>query len=537
MSLWPEYGYWQRRMGVKGEQLTAALQPDEDMVVVLRPDLPGDIDLVGKAVKNCWIVYYQPVYNAWSEERDTAEPQLHVFPLSMWTAYEQWYTRDPAGKKDWNDLDKDEEKKGIPEIPHPRSAEVHVFINGAKVDLDGICGSCHFRLERTLGLCRPLHPACKGEMPQPLRIADLLTPEVFGRMDLDAMPQDLFRKPHQLCDKPAMHPVGFSELTSDAMRLGRYAVQRAEQAIVASATRTTQKYICKGCLQECKPDRTCHRFGGCKEGPRYEEDMYYAAELARPFMAHVAMLSGKRLDARPLVEMWTRDRIDKHTVICALEDQAEVLTAYYDPTAPGDPLDSTIAGLHTRKKKPEEIRDGVGMLKQLKRGTEMRLISYEQLCGALKVEPIRTWEEFNNRYEPLQPFVRATLHHLYSWELYRWNDASNVRLRDVGLYGNEVMLYYMEWDGNTRTEVISNWIDLYKRLSYDTHTFDNERKQENASIRRLIIDEKIKLSALNIRKLFAEGLTEQQIALYGRGVKRDTKRQRGGGALGETPEV
>jgi len=428
---------------------------------------------------------------------------------------------------------------------------VEAWVNGIRYPFAQACKQCHRVIDKTLGMCRPMHISCGGMRSFPFsalfkpefkpdpEIIERIADEPCGAeerqrihqaraderrrayeaaeeymesarrwydehgMRIDSLDRHLpdklykYRPATEICVRDPFEQVSLSGLTDDEASLEKQARIRSERARTAAVTRRYDKYICEGCIHREHGYDYCHKRGGanCGTGPFYQDDYQYLADECEPWELWGLEITNHRVDARSCAELDVR-------IAGKIWEKART-TSY------------SIAGPTRRG-----AFRGIRMVKLLARSADHMSTSIEDAARVVgealgrAVDVCWSWDNVRR--------CCPTLVELYGWPLPDWVKAAarvlatekylskttsnwsqtSYPLSGVSLNRGSIMLRFDMSDGYTaETVYISSLWDLRNLSSSISLEQTRRRAMESRLLKELVLEHKVPLPGTCFREI------------------------------------
>ena len=400
--------------------------PKSHVVVVLDNE---NKDLLVQTLQNCIVETYD----------GEKQSQFHFIPLSWYMAAVPFYRR-------------------VRELEKYPENGLEAYVNGKLQPFLEVCKGCPCYLDKSVGICKPLHPSCRAANypfnPKAMvgnKMDDLLKWFDGHPMRVDALrklPGYEYKVFGQLSVSDAFERSTFDTITTDLKEHQEIFETRSERSLKAAETQRLQRFSHKDCIN-CQAARASVQY--CK-GPYYEEDMLWLADACEPWMFHVMSESGKSKDCRKILKGFGNTRIANHRAVCAEEAS--------------DNDRSTGLGL-TGKRAVRLVRTGKTIV-------EYFYLSYEEYCRIWELKPVNSWDDISNFKPedlvaktgwPIPPYIKATIYCLYKGfleKIYSRSGWGNTRydISGVEIYHHGVKLEYQTNRGWNNSRHIHSLTDL-----------------------------------------------------------------------------
>ena len=446
--------------------------PKAKAVVVLDTE---DKALLIRTLKNCIV----------ETVKGQKQEQLHFLPLCWYMAAVPFY-------------------HGHTELEKYPENGVEVYVNGEPYSFSSVCKGCSHYLNKSVGICKPLHSSCQAAT-YPLNPHDMLSEKKAEKllqwfqdnpMDLKAMkalPGYEYKIFGQLSTHDSFEAATFDTITTDEDEHKKVFDERSKRSTLAAETQRLQRFSHKDCIN-CRAGRGSVKY--CK-GPYSDQDMQWLADECEPWMFHVLGMSGKAQDVRKEFSAFKGTRLTDHHAVCA-----EITT-------------NNMLGTNTRL----DGAKSVCMARCGKHVIDYYWLSYEKFCELWKTKPISTWEDLQKFRPgslvsktgwPIPDYIKATVYCLWKGCLHQiysrsgWG-GTTYYITDVDCSG-ELVLRYQTTRGLTASRHIGSFTDLRhhdKMSEGQSFALSEERVRDNEMLNFYVIDKRINMYNEEWREILA----------------------------------
>ena len=382
---WSPGGYnWRDTYAPYADAINRHVGAADPTILVLLNFYRADLEEVVGLVKNCIAMPYK------GEE---VEVQHHLYSLE-WAPVVNWLYM--MAKNNGS------VPRRADHLPPDLPDALAMYVDGKPLNTLEMCKSCTFFLDKTMGLCKPLHTSCQKEGFPPLTWDFIQSNGTRTewldkhKTDFDAMKElDIpYKKVSTMMIHDSFEIASFDTISVNEDKWEELRKERSDRSVTASRTKRIRKSMCEGCAvkhQRCKEYEICSSNGGvdyngalCK-GPIYGEDHEYAlAKRCKPWMMHALGLTlhSRNFDGKKFVPEWRGSRIKQFEILGPI-----ALGSYSSSSK------SIKSNIECEGKGVLVAKIGISIMDQ-------QVVGYKQLCDWLGVKPVTKWEHLTKYFKP-----------------------------------------------------------------------------------------------------------------------------------------